>query len=113
MCCQAMGEIFLVTVAPRVSPVLSWYSRSRETAPQTPDQGLCGRDGGIMNSPRPSRSNPRPSGTIVSSIVIVMSFVNKAKSLEYQLLSTYFPRYHRIIFAIYFVVTNFIRLIML
>src|SRR5271165_855916 len=30
MCCQAMGETFLVASAPCVSPVLSWCSRSRE-----------------------------------------------------------------------------------
>ena len=59
--------------------------------PQTPAQGLCARGGGIMNSPRPSRSSPRPSGTIVSSIVIVMSFVNKTKSLEYHHIEYLFP----------------------
>src|SRR5271169_6491325 len=30
MCCQAMGETFLVASAPCVSPVLSWCSRSLE-----------------------------------------------------------------------------------
>jgi len=30
-----------------------------------------------MNSPKPSRSSPRPSGTSVSSIVIVLSFTQE------------------------------------